>query len=116
MAAVTSQDRWIRLPGIWSEPAALDGADAVLVTHEHSVYHPGDALQVPAGPVETLPVPAHGSWMKLCEAIDFVRAVRPARAFPIHDGQLNERGMGSVNACSPARVARSTAGWPPARR
>jgi hypothetical protein len=55
-------------------------------------------LQVPAGPVETLLVPAQGSWMELCEAIDFVRAVRPARAFPIHDGQLNERGMGSVNA------------------
>lgn len=22
-------------PGIWSEPRALDGADAVLITHEH---------------------------------------------------------------------------------
>jgi L-ascorbate metabolism protein UlaG (beta-lactamase superfamily) len=159
-------------PGVWSEPRALRGADAVLVTHEHvdhvdvlrlvglgvpvfapagadltldglalavtevragetftaaglpvravggrhatiyggqpdcanlgyvvgdSVYHPGDSLHVPEVPVETLLVPAQASWLKLNEAIDFVRAVRPERAFPIHDAQLNERGLESVN-------------------
>ncbi|MEO3888091.1 MBL fold metallo-hydrolase [Nonomuraea sp. B5E05] len=25
-------------PGTWSEPSALDGADAVLVTHEHGAH------------------------------------------------------------------------------
>jgi hypothetical protein len=65
---------------------------------DDSVYHPGDALNVPAGPVETLLVPAHGSWLKLDQAIDFVRAVRPVRAFAIHDGQVNERGLSSINA------------------
>ena len=155
-------------PGIWSEPDALIGADAVLVTHEHTdhvdrlrvaglgapvyapadariqgvdaiglnpgdeftaagfritavggrhatvyrdkpdcanlgylvedvLYHPGDSLHVPEQPVDTLLVPAHGSWMKLDEAIEFVRAVGPARAFAIHDGQVNERGLESIN-------------------
>ncbi|MFG3259546.1 MBL fold metallo-hydrolase [Streptomyces sp. NPDC048172] len=161
-------------PGTWSEPAALAGADAVLVTHEHAdhvdvlrlaglgvpvhapaeahlpglpglpglevtrvssgarfeaggfrvravggrhasiyggqpdcanlgyviedeVYHPGDALHVPDQPVGTLLVPVQGSWMKTAEAIDFVRAVAPRRAFAIHDAQLNERGLSSVN-------------------
>jgi L-ascorbate metabolism protein UlaG (beta-lactamase superfamily) len=155
-------------PGTWSEPAALAGADAVLVTHEHadhvdvlrlaglgvpvyapadadiprleitrvssgeeftaagfrvravggrhatiydgqpdcanlgyvvdaSVYHPGDSLHVPGQPIETLLVPAHGSWMKLVEAIDFVKAIEPQRAFAIHDAQLNDRGLSSVN-------------------
>jgi L-ascorbate metabolism protein UlaG (beta-lactamase superfamily) len=156
-------------PGVWSEPRALLGADAVLVTHEHadhidelrlaglgvpvyapadadidgvpvtpvrsgeqftaagmrvqavgdrhafiyggqpdcanlgylvegSLYHPGDALHVPEQPIETLLVPAHASWLKTCEAIDFARAVNPQRSFPIHDAQLNDRGHASLDA------------------
>jgi L-ascorbate metabolism protein UlaG (beta-lactamase superfamily)/catechol 2,3-dioxygenase-like lactoylglutathione lyase family enzyme len=158
-------------PGIWSEPRALDGAHAVLVTHEHadhvepdrlrkaglpvwaprgadldglpftpldpgdeltvegfdvravggrhaavvptqegcanvgyvvtadgeSVYHPGDALAVPNGPVTTLLVPMQASWLKTAEAIELVRAVRPVRAVGIHDGQVNDRGRASIN-------------------
>ncbi|GAA4895667.1 L-ascorbate metabolism protein UlaG (beta-lactamase superfamily) [Stackebrandtia albiflava] len=161
-------------PGIWSEPAALVGADAVLVTHEHAdhidvmrlagtgvpvfapegarigppellerlnlvrvssgetfeaagfevtatggkhaliygglpecanlgyivdgrVYHPGDSVHRPETPVEVLCVPMQGSWLKTDEAIDFVKAVRPAQAFGIHDGQLNAYGLAAVN-------------------
>ncbi|MEU1200403.1 MBL fold metallo-hydrolase [Streptomyces sp. NPDC005813] len=155
-------------PGVWSEPEALVGADAVLVTHEHNdhvdplrlkglgvpvhapksariqgldfigvdvgeeftaagfrvtaqggrhaliygglpdcanlaylvedrLYHPGDSLHRPDRPVETLLVPLQGSWMKTDEAIDFVRAVEPERAYGIHDGQINERGLSSLN-------------------
>jgi L-ascorbate metabolism protein UlaG (beta-lactamase superfamily) len=62
------------------------------------LYHPGDALAVPDQPVETLCVPAQGSWLKLVEAIDFVRAIAPKRTFPIHDAGLSERGLASVNA------------------
>lgn len=156
-------------PGEWSEPEALFGADAVLVTHEHSdhieatrladagvpvfapkgadivgldvtwvtadqvfdaagfrvravgsrhafiyerrpdcanlgyivedrLYHPGDALLVPTEAIETLFVPAQGSWMKLDEAIDFVRSVNPRRTHAIHDAGLSDRGLASVNA------------------
>ncbi len=156
-------------PGCWTEPEALDGADAVLVTHEHNdhleldllaglevpifapaeaaitgidlvrvtsgqefeaagfrvravgarhafiydgqpdcanlgyvvddaVYHPGDSLHVPDRPVDTVLVPVHGSWMKIGEAIDFVRAIGPDRAFPIHDAQLHDRGIPGANA------------------
>lgn len=161
-------------PGTWSEPAALAGADAVLVTHEHTdhidvfrlagfgipvyapadarivgreltrgleitpvrageeftaagfrvrtaggrhalihggqpdcanlgylvddlVYHPGDSLDPPGQPVQTLLVPAQASWLKLAEAIDFVWTVAPDRVFPIHDAQVNERGLASIN-------------------
>ncbi|NEB79447.1 MBL fold metallo-hydrolase [Streptomyces sp. SID14478] len=155
-------------PGIWSEPDALTGADAVLVTHEHAdhvdvlrlralgvpvhapagadipglavqraaagaeftaagfavravggrhatvhggqpdcanlgyvvdgaVYHPGDALHVPGEAVDTLLVPVHGSWLSTTQAIDFVNAVGPRRAFAVHDAQINERGLSSVN-------------------
>ncbi|MEU4643616.1 MBL fold metallo-hydrolase [Micromonospora sp. NPDC023814] len=158
-------------PGTWSEPRALAGADAVLVTHEHTdhvdvlrlaglgvpvfapegaalpgpvplpvtrvaagqrftaagltvtalggrhatihggqpdcanlgylvgddVYHPGDSLHPPGRPVRTLLVPAQASWLKLTEAIDFARAAGAERVFPIHDAQLNDRGLASVN-------------------
>jgi L-ascorbate metabolism protein UlaG (beta-lactamase superfamily) len=155
-------------PGSWSEDAALAGADAVLVSHEHSdhidgarlaklglpvygpagaditdvpfvpvspgdeltvagfavrvvggrhatiygglpdcpnvgyvvdgaVYHPGDSLHVPDQAVDTLLAPAQGSWLKMVEAIEFVRAVAPRRVFPIHDGQLNAYGLAAVD-------------------
>ncbi|GII20864.1 MBL fold metallo-hydrolase [Planosporangium mesophilum] len=53
------------------------------------VYHPGDSFFVPAQPVTTLLVPTSGPWFKLSEALDFVRAVAPAKAFPIHDRLLS---------------------------
>lgn len=158
-------------PGTWSEARALVGADAVLVTHEHTdhidvlrlaglgvpvfaprdarlpdlaplpvtwvaagegftaagfavtavggrhavihdgepdcvnlgyliddaVYHPGDSLHLPGRPVDTLLVPAQASWLKMTEAIDFAQAVESRRVFPIHDAQLNDRGLESVN-------------------
>ncbi|MDQ0956187.1 L-ascorbate metabolism protein UlaG (beta-lactamase superfamily) [Streptomyces sp. B4I13] len=62
------------------------------------VYHPGDSLFVPVEPVDTLLVPASGPWLKLREAIEFVRAVRPTRAFPIHDANLSDVGMQNFDA------------------
>ena len=61
------------------------------------VYHPGDALHVPDARVDTLLVPVSAPWLKLAEALDFVRAVGPARAFPVHDAILSEIGSASVD-------------------
>jgi L-ascorbate metabolism protein UlaG (beta-lactamase superfamily) len=61
------------------------------------VYHPGDALHVPDVEVETLLVPVSAPWLKLAEAIDFVRAVSPERAFPVHDAMLSEIGAAGVD-------------------
>jgi L-ascorbate metabolism protein UlaG (beta-lactamase superfamily) len=63
-----------------------------------AVYHPGDSLFVPAEEVHTLLVPASGPWLKLREAIEFVRAVGPARAFPIHDALLSDLGLANFDA------------------
>ena len=64
---------------------------------DDALYHPGDALHVPDTAVETLLVPLQASWLKTGEAIDFVRRVSPERAVGIHDGQVNERGLASLN-------------------
>jgi L-ascorbate metabolism protein UlaG (beta-lactamase superfamily) len=61
------------------------------------VYHPGDALHVPDVEVETLLVPVSAPWLKLREALDFVRAVGPARALPIHDAMFSDIGNAGVD-------------------
>jgi L-ascorbate metabolism protein UlaG (beta-lactamase superfamily) len=58
-----------------------------------TVYHPGDAYFVPEAPVETLLLPTSGPWMKLGEAADYVRAVRPQRVVQIHEMLLSDIGL-----------------------
>jgi L-ascorbate metabolism protein UlaG (beta-lactamase superfamily) len=60
---------------------------------DERVYHPGDAYYVPEGSVETLLLPTSGPWMKLGEAADYVRAVRPERVVQIHEMILSEIGQ-----------------------
>ena len=42
-------------------------------------------------------MPVAGPWMKLSEAIDYVRAVRPRVAVPVHDAILSEQGRALVD-------------------
>lgn len=54
--------------------------------HPAKLMHPGDALFVPGEPVEVLATPAAAPWLKISEAVDYLRAVAPAHAVPIHQG------------------------------
>ncbi|MFD8151257.1 MBL fold metallo-hydrolase [Streptomyces sp. NPDC059720] len=54
------------------------------------VFHPGDALTVPGRPVETLLLPVMAPWSKISEVIDYVREVRPQRAYDVHDALLTD--------------------------
>ncbi|MDP9092728.1 MAG: MBL fold metallo-hydrolase [Actinomycetota bacterium] len=63
---------------------------------EDAVYHPGDSFFVPPVSVETLLVPLAAPWSKISEVIDFVIAVRAPRVHQIHDGTLNDAGVGLV--------------------
>jgi L-ascorbate metabolism protein UlaG (beta-lactamase superfamily) len=70
--------------GFFVENPARDGG----------VYHPGDSFDVPGDArVETLFVPVSAPWLKLAEAIEFVRQVAPRQAYALHDGLLNEVGL-----------------------
>lgn len=77
-----------------------------------AVYHPGDSFDVPEGvQVDTLFVPVSAPWLKLSEAVDFVRAVAPRRAFALHDALLSEAGykvtdanMSKLSGCEYARL------------
>ena len=60
------------------------------------VFHPGDALTVPDVPVETLLVPVHAPWLRVADAIDWVRAIAPGRAVAMHDCGLSRIGRAVV--------------------
>lgn len=51
--------------------------------------HPGDALTVPDTEVEVLGLPTGAPWLKAAEAVDYLRAVRPRVAVPIHEAILS---------------------------
>jgi len=63
---------------------------------EGQVFHPGDALTVPEVAVPTLLLPAHAPWSKTAELIDYLREVLAERAFAVHDGLLNDTGLGML--------------------
>jgi L-ascorbate metabolism protein UlaG (beta-lactamase superfamily) len=58
-----------------------------------SVYHPGDAYFVPEVPVPVLLLATSGPWMKIAEAADYVRAVRPQQIVQIHEMLLSDIGL-----------------------
>ncbi|WP_285032750.1 MBL fold metallo-hydrolase [Mycolicibacterium sp. lyk4-40-TYG-92] len=55
---------------------------------DERVLHPGDAFIKPSGSVEVLLLPVGGPWMKVGEAIDYLRAVNPRIVIPIHQAGL----------------------------
>jgi L-ascorbate metabolism protein UlaG (beta-lactamase superfamily) len=62
------------------------------VVDHGAFYHPGDALFVPEQKVDVLGLPTAAPWLKTGEAVDFLRAVGPRVAVPIHEGLLNDTG------------------------
>ena len=51
-------------------------------------YHPGDSFHLPAESIDVLALPTGAPWLKLSEAVDFLRAVAPRSAVPIHEAVL----------------------------
>ena len=52
------------------------------------LFHAGDNYIVPAKPVEILAFAIMAPWAKASETIDYVRAVEPKIAIPIHDALI----------------------------
>ncbi|MER5605630.1 MBL fold metallo-hydrolase [Micromonospora tulbaghiae] len=70
-------------PGVFSDPAALDGADAVLVTHEHPDHVDVGAL---TRALERRPVPVHGPASLagvLGDAAEALVTVEPGQSFTV---------------------------------
>jgi L-ascorbate metabolism protein UlaG (beta-lactamase superfamily) len=59
---------------------------------EPTFFHPGDAYDTAPEGVDVLGVPLSAPWCALKETVEFVRAVAPRVAFPIHDATLSAIG------------------------
>jgi len=68
-------------------------------------FYPGDAFTVPAADVEILALPAGAPWMRLEEAMDYLRAVKPSVAIPVHDGIFVQPGLFNGLFASAAKAA-----------
>lgn len=106
---------------------AIGGAQVVVLGGQHAVIHPdipvipnnaylvdgthlhpGDSLAVlPPDPLEVLFLPTAAPWQKLADAVDYLRAVAPRTAVPIHQGILAVPGMyyGHFERLGPERTA-----------
>lgn len=74
--------------------SSVPGVDNLAVFVDRELFHPGDSYTVPGLPVPTLAAPVGGPWLKIGEAMDYVLAVAPKRAFPIHEMTLSVAGRG----------------------
>ena len=81
---------------IHPEIPVIDNISYLVGDGEHAakLMHPGDALFVPEEPVQVLATPAAAPWMKISEAVDYLRAVAPRHAVPIHQGIIAPEARG----------------------
>lgn len=87
------------VPGCTNAAYLLDGG---------ALLHPGDSFFVPEQDVDVLAVAIDGPWLKLSEAVDYVHAVAPRVALPIHEGETTDPGKyaAMLGAFSPEGTVR----------
>ena len=69
-----------------------------------TILHPGDSFTPPGRPVDLLLLPTAAPWLKISEAVDYLRALAPPLAVPIHQAILAkpEKHYGLFRELAPA--------------
>jgi L-ascorbate metabolism protein UlaG (beta-lactamase superfamily) len=79
--------------------SSIPVVDNVGVLVNGEFYYPGDSYAVPRGrKVELLAAPIGAPWLKIGEAMDFILAVAPRRAFGTHDMTISVIGRDMARA------------------
>ncbi len=77
----------------------------VSASGEPVLYHPGDSYGTPVEDVDVLALPVNAPWAASRETVEFLRAVHPSVALPVHDGLLSAAGrrvyLGNVTRLLP---------------
>ncbi|MDP2788619.1 MAG: MBL fold metallo-hydrolase [bacterium] len=55
-----------------------------------SLCYPGDAFEKPNSKVDILALPVTGPWMKVKDAVDYAKALKPRVVFPVHDACVHD--------------------------
>jgi L-ascorbate metabolism protein UlaG (beta-lactamase superfamily) len=63
------------------------------VFDDGAFFHPGDSFFVPEHRIDVLGLPTGAPWLKAGEAVDYLRAVAPRVAVPIHEAVLANPAM-----------------------
>jgi L-ascorbate metabolism protein UlaG (beta-lactamase superfamily) len=74
----------------------FDNSGYLLEAGGRGLYHPGDALTPPPRAVDVLLAPVSAPWLKVSEAIDFVREVAAPTSLAIHDRVYSDVGLDMV--------------------
>jgi L-ascorbate metabolism protein UlaG (beta-lactamase superfamily) len=82
-------------PGVFTEVGALDGAEAVLITHEHADHYLPDNLRATDAPVFTIDAVATKIREDAPEVAERVTVVRPGEEF---EAGLPVRAVGELHA------------------
>jgi L-ascorbate metabolism protein UlaG (beta-lactamase superfamily) len=82
-------------PGVFTDVGALDGADAVLITHEHADHYLPDHLRATDAPVFTIDAVAAKIREDAPEVAERVTVVGPGEEF---DAGLPVRAVGELHA------------------
>lgn len=53
-----------------------------------TVLHPGDSFTLPERPIDLLLLPTAAPWLKVSEAVDYLRTIAPPLIVPIHQAIL----------------------------
>jgi L-ascorbate metabolism protein UlaG (beta-lactamase superfamily) len=76
----------------------FDNSGYLLEAGGRGLYHPGDALTPPPRAVDVLLAPVSAPWLKVSEAVDFVREVAAPTSLAIHDRVYSDVGLDMVAA------------------
>ena len=82
-------------PGVFTEVGAVDGADAVLITHEHADHYLPDNLRATDAPVFTIEAVAAKIREDAPDVAERVTVVRPGEEF---EAGLPVRAVGELHA------------------
>ena len=53
-------------------------------------YFTGDNYHAPGTAVDVLALPVAGPWMRIADAVEFAKAIKPRVAFGVHDGMMQQ--------------------------
>ncbi len=57
---------------------------------DETLFYPGDSFHDPKKEIAILALPVAGPWMKLEDAIEYAKLIKPKVVFPVHDGMLRQ--------------------------
>ncbi len=94
IGSVTARFTGGRHAVIHPEIPVVDNVAYVLSTASTpgAFMHPGDSFYIPFEKVDVLALPSAAPWMKLSESVDYLRAMAPRVAVPIHQAVLADAG------------------------